>query len=177
MIARNPQNNTQFCISALPPPVSPPFLGEFRNILKLLSCDVMIHLMSVVISRTESSPSSCWSELQFEKVGQLFSHTDLKIMQVLQILTKTGHPEKTLGILIGMHIKTFQDNLMLCFWLYTILKFYLSSLQILHIIGIALHEEGRAHEAGDDTFKFIEKATSGKSSQFSLYSLDYIPTF
>ena len=37
-------------------------------------------------------------------------------------------------------------------------------MQILHIIGIGIHESRRAHEHGDSSFKFIEKAHSGPRS-------------
>jgi E3 ubiquitin-protein ligase UBR2 len=86
----------------LPPPVPPAFSNVFSTVIHLLDCDVMIHILRLVLSRTCATRSRSWSEMQLEK--------------------------------------------------------------ILHLIGLALHEERRAFDNGDTYFKFIEKTTSGDTN-------------
>ena len=58
-------------ILALPPPVPPPFTAQFQPILGLLQCDVMLHIMELILSRTVATRSRSWSEAQLERVRNL----------------------------------------------------------------------------------------------------------
>ncbi|CAL1548723.1 unnamed protein product, partial [Lymnaea stagnalis] len=53
---------------ALPPPVPPPFTKQFQAALNILHCDVMIHVLSIVLRRTAAPRSRSWSEAQFDRV-------------------------------------------------------------------------------------------------------------
>ncbi|XP_059148021.1 E3 ubiquitin-protein ligase UBR2-like isoform X2 [Physella acuta] len=53
---------------ALPPPVPPAFTKQFEAALNVLHCDVMIHLLSIVLRRTAAPRSRSWSEAQFDRV-------------------------------------------------------------------------------------------------------------
>ncbi|XP_036362992.1 E3 ubiquitin-protein ligase UBR2 isoform X2 [Octopus sinensis] len=56
---------------ALPPPAPPRFCKLFAGVRNVLSCDVMIHIMTIVLSRTAAERSRSWSETQFERVMHL----------------------------------------------------------------------------------------------------------
>eukprot|EP00106_Octopus_bimaculoides_P013402 XP_014780844.1 PREDICTED: E3 ubiquitin-protein ligase UBR2-like [Octopus bimaculoides] len=56
---------------ALPPPAPPRFCKLFAGVRNVLSCDVMIHIMTIVLSRTAAERSRSWSETQFERVVHL----------------------------------------------------------------------------------------------------------
>uniref|UniRef100_A0A0L8GI50 E3 ubiquitin-protein ligase n=1 Tax=Octopus bimaculoides TaxID=37653 RepID=A0A0L8GI50_OCTBM len=56
---------------ALPPPAPPRFCKLFAGVRNVLSCDVMIHIMTIVLSRTAAERSRSWSETQFERVLHL----------------------------------------------------------------------------------------------------------
>ena len=58
-----------FCVSALPPPVPPKFKAPFKPILRLLTSDVLLHILSTILSRTAAARSRSWSEAQFERVS------------------------------------------------------------------------------------------------------------
>ena len=60
-----------FCswVSALPPPVPPKFKAPFKPILHLLTSDVLLHILSTILSRTAAARSRSWSEAQFERVS------------------------------------------------------------------------------------------------------------
>ncbi|KAH9509159.1 E3 ubiquitin-protein ligase ubr2 [Bulinus truncatus] len=53
---------------ALPPPVPPPFTRQFQAALNILHCDVMIHILTIVLKRTAAPRSRSWSEAQFDRV-------------------------------------------------------------------------------------------------------------
>lgn len=56
---------------ALPPPEPPQFCDIFSTVPKLLSCDVMIHIMELILTRTAAQRSRSWSEAQFERILHL----------------------------------------------------------------------------------------------------------
>ena len=64
--------NVIFCslVSALPPPVPPKFKAPFKPILRLFTSDVLLHILSTILSRTAASRSRSWSEAQFERVSK-----------------------------------------------------------------------------------------------------------
>lgn len=54
------------------PPPSPPQLSmQFQDLKHLLDCDVMIHVVSIVLARTLNAYSTSFSETQFEKMLHL----------------------------------------------------------------------------------------------------------
>lgn len=54
-----------------PPPVPPEFCQRFNMIPNILQCDVMLHIIKLVLERTPDLHSSAFSEAQFEKVLHL----------------------------------------------------------------------------------------------------------
>ena len=83
-------------ILALPPPVPPRFTPQFQSVINLLQCDVMIHIMELILARTVATRSRSWSEAQMER--------------------------------------------------------------ILHLIGLALHEQKSAIETGNHEYEFLSRA-------------------
>ncbi|CAH1791627.1 unnamed protein product [Owenia fusiformis] len=53
---------------ALPPPVPPPFVPGLQPAINMLQCNVMLHIIRVVLQRTTVQRSRSWSEPQLEKV-------------------------------------------------------------------------------------------------------------
>ncbi|XP_048259504.1 E3 ubiquitin-protein ligase UBR2-like isoform X2 [Haliotis rufescens] len=53
---------------ALPPPVPPSLTSQFQPLVDILQCDVMLHIMRVVLTRTAAQRSRSWSEAQFERI-------------------------------------------------------------------------------------------------------------
>jgi hypothetical protein len=60
-----------FSFPALPPPCPPDFCAPFEGILRLLKCELMHFLITLVLKRAQAKYLKCWSETQFEKVNQL----------------------------------------------------------------------------------------------------------
>ncbi|GAB1601270.1 E3 ubiquitin-protein ligase UBR2-like isoform X2 [Argonauta hians] len=56
---------------ALPPPAPPRFCKLFAGVRNVLSCDVMVHIMTTVLSRTVAEHSWSWTAAQFERVMHL----------------------------------------------------------------------------------------------------------
>ncbi|XP_035225375.1 E3 ubiquitin-protein ligase UBR2-like [Stegodyphus dumicola] len=54
-----------------PPPVPPEFCPRFAIIANILQCDVMLHIMELVLKRTLNLHSAAFSETQLEKVLHL----------------------------------------------------------------------------------------------------------
>lgn len=54
-----------------PPPVPPEFMPHFEIITNILQCDVMLHVMKLVLTRTPNLHCSAFSETQLEKVLHL----------------------------------------------------------------------------------------------------------
>ena len=54
-----------------PPPPPPELSQQFHDLKHLLDCDVMIHMISIVLGRTLNSYSTSFSETQFEKTLHL----------------------------------------------------------------------------------------------------------
>ena len=52
----------------LTPPVPLPLTNNYANIARLLNCDVMHHLLQLVVLRGLAKWHRFWSETQFEKV-------------------------------------------------------------------------------------------------------------
>ncbi|XP_005107156.1 E3 ubiquitin-protein ligase UBR2 isoform X1 [Aplysia californica] len=53
---------------SLPPPLPPALSSQFQALVNILQCDVMIHLLSIVLRRTAAPRSRSWSEAQFDRV-------------------------------------------------------------------------------------------------------------
>lgn len=51
-----------------PPPVPPHLSEQFKQIRELLQCEVMLHVINIVLKRTISMYSNSFSETQFEKL-------------------------------------------------------------------------------------------------------------
>ncbi|XP_048736873.2 E3 ubiquitin-protein ligase UBR2-like isoform X4 [Ostrea edulis] len=90
----------------LPPPVPPRFAPQFVQIVNLLQCDVMIHILSLILQRSVAMRSRSWSETQLDRV--------------------------------------------------------------LHLIGLALHEQKRSIQDGNIAFDFIGKALKGQPNLMKL---------
>ncbi|CAL1294338.1 unnamed protein product [Larinioides sclopetarius] len=54
-----------------PPPVPPKFSSRFAIITNILQCDVLLHIMELILKRTLNLHSSAFSETQLEKVLHL----------------------------------------------------------------------------------------------------------
>ncbi|XP_061173944.1 E3 ubiquitin-protein ligase UBR2-like isoform X1 [Saccostrea echinata] len=91
---------------ALPPPVPPRFTSQFERISNLLQCDVMVHILSLILQRSVATRSRSWSETQLDR--------------------------------------------------------------ILHLIGLALHEQRRNIQDGHHGFDFIGKAMRGEPNLMQL---------
>ncbi len=59
--------------TALPPPMPPALSVSFLPLIHLLDCDIMLHIIRMVLKRTAATRSRSGSEMQFEKVDRLFS--------------------------------------------------------------------------------------------------------
>ncbi|XP_063428523.1 E3 ubiquitin-protein ligase UBR2-like isoform X1 [Mytilus trossulus] len=81
---------------ALPPPVPPKVTPMFEPLVGLLQCDIMVHIMHLILQRTVAVRSRSWSEAQVDRV--------------------------------------------------------------LHLIGLALHEQRRATTEGNHNFDFLARA-------------------
>ena len=57
-----------FFFLALPPPVPPRVEPLFQPLVSLLQCDIMVHIMHLVLQRTVAVRSRSWSEAQVDRV-------------------------------------------------------------------------------------------------------------
>jgi hypothetical protein len=64
---------------ALPPPVPPRFASQFVHIVNLLQCDVMIHILSLILQRSVAVRSRSWSETQLDRVRAKYKENMGKI--------------------------------------------------------------------------------------------------
>ena len=58
----------RFFFLALPPPVPPRVEPLFQPLVSLLQCDIMVHIMHLVLQRTVAVRSRSWSEAQLDRV-------------------------------------------------------------------------------------------------------------
>ena len=56
-------------IEALPPPLPPKVEPLFQPLVSLLQCDIMVHIMHLVLQRTVAVRSRSWSEAQVDRVS------------------------------------------------------------------------------------------------------------
>lgn len=59
-------------ITALPPPVPPKVTPMFEPLVGLLQCDIMVHIMHLILQRTVAVRSRSWSEAQVDRVSILY---------------------------------------------------------------------------------------------------------
>lgn len=53
---------------ALPPPTPPEFSAAFRNVIKVLNCDIMMHILRTVLQRALELESHLWTEAMIQMV-------------------------------------------------------------------------------------------------------------
>ena len=61
-------SNTPFCFPVLPPPYPVAFTPTYAPLVYLLDSDVMLHMMSIVLSRALEKRSRSFSDAQLERV-------------------------------------------------------------------------------------------------------------
>ena len=60
-----------FYFTELPPPVPADLETTFSSLVNLLQCEVMLHLMYLMLQRTSTARSRAWSEAQFDRVSHV----------------------------------------------------------------------------------------------------------
>ncbi|RWS26023.1 E3 ubiquitin-protein ligase UBR2-like protein [Leptotrombidium deliense] len=74
-----------------PPPIPPEFSSQFLPIRNLLQCDVLFHVMNLVLQRTNSTYSMSYSETQFEKVMHIIG---VALHEEERALNKVSNPDE-----------------------------------------------------------------------------------
>ncbi|XP_072545545.1 E3 ubiquitin-protein ligase UBR1 isoform X1 [Salminus brasiliensis] len=88
---------------ALRPPVPPPFCPSFSSIVRLMCCDVFIHVLRRVLQRAVEERSSLWSEAMIQRalhlIGQalLEEKTQLEASNVDEVTFDFSHKARTIG--------------------------------------------------------------------------------
>ncbi|XP_037397971.1 E3 ubiquitin-protein ligase UBR1 isoform X5 [Pygocentrus nattereri] len=88
---------------ALRPPVPPPFAPAFSSIVRLLCCDVFIHVLRRVLQRAVEERCTLWSEAMIQRalhlVGQALieEKTQLEASNVDEVSFDFSHKARTVG--------------------------------------------------------------------------------
>lgn len=53
---------------ALPPPPPPDFCPAFSNVVKILNCDVMMHILRTILQRAVELETHLWTEAMIQMV-------------------------------------------------------------------------------------------------------------
>ncbi|KAH0620663.1 hypothetical protein JD844_021334 [Phrynosoma platyrhinos] len=77
---------------ALPPPPPPEFSAAFRNVVTVLNCDVMMHILRTVLQRALELESHLWTEAMIQMVLHLLA---LGLLEEKQQLEKVPEEEVT----------------------------------------------------------------------------------
>ncbi|XP_053127258.1 E3 ubiquitin-protein ligase UBR1 isoform X2 [Hemicordylus capensis] len=77
---------------ALPPPPPPEFSAAFRNVVKILNCDIMMHILRTVLQRALELESHLWTEAMVQMVLHLLA---LGLLEEKQQLEKIPEEEVT----------------------------------------------------------------------------------
>ncbi|XP_015206315.2 E3 ubiquitin-protein ligase UBR1 isoform X1 [Lepisosteus oculatus] len=77
---RNQESNDK----ALPPPVPPAFSPAFANIVNLLKCDVLIHVLRTVLQRAVEDQGTLWTEAMIQRALHLIAQGLLEEKQQLE---------------------------------------------------------------------------------------------
>lgn len=56
-------------LSALPPPPPPEFTAAFKNVVKVLNSDIMMHILRTVLQRALVLESHLWTEAMIQMVS------------------------------------------------------------------------------------------------------------
>lgn len=123
-----------YFVSALHPPVPPDFCPAFSSIVRLLCCDIFIHVLRRVLQRAAEDRATHWTEAMIQRV-RVTSVSSVNPARPLVFPTRTTHSNKTDAF----------------------------TTQALHLIGQALLEEKTQLERStveEVTFDFSLKAHS-----------------
>ncbi|RVE57238.1 hypothetical protein OJAV_G00213940 [Oryzias javanicus] len=63
---------------ALPPPVPPAFCPDFSNIVRLLSCDIIVHILRHVLQRAAEDRPTHWTEAMIQRALHLIGQALLE---------------------------------------------------------------------------------------------------
>nr|XP_021389204.1 E3 ubiquitin-protein ligase UBR1 isoform X4 [Lonchura striata domestica] len=77
---------------ALPPPPPPDFSPAFSNVVKILNCDVMMHILRTLLQRAVELETHLWTEAMIQMVLHLLS---LGLLEEKQQLQKSPEEEVT----------------------------------------------------------------------------------
>ncbi|KAI6068262.1 E3 ubiquitin-protein ligase [Aix galericulata] len=77
---------------ALPPPPPPDFCPAFSNVVRLLNCDVMMHILRTILQRAVELETHLWTEAMIQMVLHLLS---LGLLEEKQQLQKSPEEEVT----------------------------------------------------------------------------------
>ncbi|XP_050830777.1 E3 ubiquitin-protein ligase UBR1 isoform X1 [Serinus canaria] len=77
---------------ALPPPPPPDFSPAFSNVVRILSCDVMMHILRTLLQRAVELETHLWTEAMIQMVLHLLS---LGLLEEKQQLQKSPEEEVT----------------------------------------------------------------------------------
>ncbi|XP_072842308.2 E3 ubiquitin-protein ligase UBR1 isoform X2 [Pogona vitticeps] len=77
---------------ALPPPPPPEFSAAFKNVVKVLNCDIMMHILRTVLQRALVLESHLWTEAMIQMVLHLLA---LGLLEEKQQLEKVPEEEVT----------------------------------------------------------------------------------
>ncbi|XP_065694487.1 E3 ubiquitin-protein ligase UBR1 isoform X3 [Patagioenas fasciata] len=77
---------------ALPPPPPPDFSPAFSNVVRILNCDVMMHILRTILQRAVELETHLWTEAMIQMVLHLLS---LGLLEEKQQLQKSPEEEVT----------------------------------------------------------------------------------
>uniref|UniRef100_A0AAR2LG23 E3 ubiquitin-protein ligase n=1 Tax=Pygocentrus nattereri TaxID=42514 RepID=A0AAR2LG23_PYGNA len=96
---------------ALRPPVPPPFAPAFSSIVRLLCCDVFIHVLRRVLQRAVEERCTLWSEAMIQRalhlVGQALieEKTQLEASNVDEVSFDFSHKARSMSLCLSLTLK------------------------------------------------------------------------
>uniref|UniRef100_A0A8D2MLS7 E3 ubiquitin-protein ligase n=1 Tax=Zonotrichia albicollis TaxID=44394 RepID=A0A8D2MLS7_ZONAL len=73
-------SSVRFSLKALPPPPPPDFSPAFSNVVRILNCDVMMHILRTLLQRAVELETHLWTEAMVQMVGHVHGCKYIKML-------------------------------------------------------------------------------------------------
>ncbi|XP_061698857.1 E3 ubiquitin-protein ligase UBR1 [Syngnathoides biaculeatus] len=100
--------------TALRPPVPPPFCTAFSSIVRLLCCDILVHVLRCVLQRAAEEKSTHWTEIMIQRALHLIGQA---LLEEKSQLENSGSEEVTFDFSLKARRVGFEHSKSLFFLL------------------------------------------------------------